>query len=219
MLDWNYRRLETAAGAVKISDYFPSSEVYRYVTEHTSPSDYLLIPYGGGMNFASGRPRPIFNTMLFGMEGVKKCRMPSWNGKQRAAAWPPGPVKLLKEGGTGFSLWTSKVPEGPFSATFSVGEAFFHTSMEIPAKYEQQDLNEIERRKPKLILARDAPRFGTNFSFGLVGDRACVYPRLVWVPDRPSWDPNYVYPRVDYITRNYRPAMRIGNMVILEPLH
>ena len=35
---------------------------------HTSPDDYVLdLPYGGGLNFASGRRWPIFNVQLFGL--------------------------------------------------------------------------------------------------------------------------------------------------------
>ncbi len=152
----NYHTLETVAGAVKISDYSPAIEIYRYIAAHTAPSDYVLeIPYGGGVNFTSGRRNPIFDTML--------------------------------------------------------------VNMQIPPEYQQKDLERIKQRKPKIIIAEDLPRLGTNFSFGAVGNRACVCPRLVWMPDRPSWDPDYIYPLVDYITRNYRPAIRIGGKMILEP--
>ena len=154
--DRNYRTLETAAGSVRISDYAPAIDIYRYVEAHTARSDYVLeIPYGGGINFASGRPNPIFDTMLF--------------------------------------------------------------NMEIPPEYQRKDLERIKERAPKLIIAQDAPRLGTNFSFGIAGNRACVCPLLVWIPDRPSWNPDYVYPLVDYIARNYRPVARIGGKVILEP--
>jgi len=152
----NYRTLETAAGAVRISDYAPGIDIYRYVEAHTAPSDYVLeLPYGGGINFASGRPNPIFDTMMF--------------------------------------------------------------NMQIPAEYQRKDLERMVPRAPKLIIAQDSPRLGTNFSFGSAGNRACVCPRLVWIPDVPSWDPDYVYPLVEYIARNYRPAARIGGKVILEP--
>jgi hypothetical protein len=154
--DRNYRTLETVAGSVKISDHVPGIDIYRYVAAHTSPSDYVLeIPYGGGINFASGRPNPIFDTMLF--------------------------------------------------------------NMEIPPEYQRQDLERIKQRAPKLIIAQDGPRLGANFSFGIAGNRACVCPHLVWTPDRPSFDPDYVYPLIDYILRNYHPAARIGEKLILEP--
>jgi hypothetical protein len=151
----NYRRLETAAGVVRISDHTPGIEVYRYVATHTAPSEYVLeLPYGGGINFAASRRNPIFDTMLF--------------------------------------------------------------NMEIPVEYQQKDLERISQRRPKVIVAEDVPQFGTNFSFGTIGNRACVCPRLVWMPDRPSWDPNHVYPLISYIARNYHPVVRIGGKMILE---
>jgi hypothetical protein len=50
----------------------------------------------------------------------------------------------------------------------------------------------------------------------MIGSRACVCPRLVWIPDRPSWDPAQVYPLIDYIARNYHLAARMGGKMILE---
>jgi hypothetical protein len=80
---------------------------------HTGPSDYVLeLPYGGGLNFASRRPNPIFDTMLF--------------------------------------------------------------NMQIPPEYQRKDLERIEQRGPALIVAQDAPRLGTNFSFGIAGNRTVI---------------------------------------------
>jgi hypothetical protein len=155
LTDGNYRTLETAAGPVRISDYAPAIEIYSYVVAHTAPSDFVLeIPYGGGIDFASGRRDPIFDTMLF--------------------------------------------------------------NLEIPPRYQQQDLQHMHLGPAKLIVASDSPHLGVNFSFGAEGNRACVCPRLVWVPDQPSYDPNYVYPLVEYIARNYHPVLRIGGKLILE---
>ncbi len=89
-------------------------------------------------------------------------------------------------------------------------------NMEIPREYQQEDLDRIAERRPKFIVVEDLPRFGTNFSFGAAGNRACACPRLVWMPDRLSWDPDYVYPMVAYIVHNYHPAERIGRKMILE---
>ena len=147
--------LETVAGPVRISDYSPGIEIYQYVATHTGASDYVLeIPYGGGINFASGRPNPIFDTMLF--------------------------------------------------------------NMEIPPQYQQRDVERMEERPPKLVVAQDSPRFGTNFSFGAEGNRACICPRVVWKPDRPSFNLDHIYPLVGYIARNYHPVLRAGGKVILE---
>ncbi len=89
-------------------------------------------------------------------------------------------------------------------------------NMEIPLEYQQKDLEQLERRKPKVIIAEDLPRFGTNFSFGTVGNRSCVCPRLVWMPDKPSWDAAHVYPLIGYIVGNYHLAARIGSKMMLE---
>src|SRR5258708_36305985 len=83
----------------------------------------------------------------------------------------------------------------------------------VPAPVQHQH----SETAPKLIIAQDSPRLGTNFSFGIAGNRACVCPLLVWTPDRRSFDPDYVYPLIEYIARNYHPVARIGGKVILEP--
>jgi hypothetical protein len=66
--DRKYGVLDTPAGSVKLLNYDTDSQVYRYVMDHTKPGDYLLdLPYGGGLNFATDRPSPIFTTQLAGM--------------------------------------------------------------------------------------------------------------------------------------------------------
>jgi hypothetical protein len=152
--DRDYRTLRTEAGPVKIANYFPGLEIYNYLTTHTNKSDYVLeLPYGGGLNFASGRRNPIFDTQLFGMA--------------------------------------------------------------MPSRYQDLDLKWITDRKPKFVIVEDSPQYGTFFGYGAKGDRMCVCPRLVWTPDRRSWDPDFVYPVVRYISQNYHPALRIGGEAIL----
>ena len=64
----HYGTLNTEAGTVKLLNYDVDARIYSYVMAHTSPEDYVLdIPYGGGINFASGRRYPIFNVQLFGL--------------------------------------------------------------------------------------------------------------------------------------------------------
>lgn len=61
-----FRELRTQAGAVRLADYDVNSRVYRYVLEHSAPNDMVLdIPYGGGINFAAGRPNPLFDTQFW----------------------------------------------------------------------------------------------------------------------------------------------------------
>ena len=61
--DRDYETLATNAGNIRLRTDDGSAEIYRYVVASTSPSDSVLeIPYGGGINFASGRPGSAFTT-------------------------------------------------------------------------------------------------------------------------------------------------------------
>jgi len=154
--DTRYGTLQTAAGSVKLVNYDVDSEIYGYIMAHTSPDDYVLdLPYGGGMNFATGRRYPIFNTQLYGIG--------------------------------------------------------------VPAAYEQLDIDKIERHPPRLVIAQDAPHLGTYWGFGNKGYRACPCPRLVWMPDGRSWDPERVLRVAAWVEDRYRVTARIGNKAIWEP--
>jgi len=64
--DRPYRTLSTLAGEVNLRSYATDAEIYRYVMDHTAPSDTLLdLPYGGGMNVATHRASPLFETQFF----------------------------------------------------------------------------------------------------------------------------------------------------------
>jgi len=155
--DKKYGVLDTAAGSVKLLNYQTDSQVYQFVMANTTPQDYLLdIPYGGGLNFATGRPSPIFTTQLAGM------------------GWAP--------------------------------------------ELQQRDLDGMKRHPPRLIVAQDEANFGTFWGFGMRGDRACTCPRLVWAPTAASWNPQYVFPVVKYIQQYYKPRVRLGNKILLEPV-
>jgi hypothetical protein len=82
--DRKYGVLDTPAGSVKLLNYGTDSQVYRYVMAHTAPGDYLLdIPYGGGLNFATGHPSPIFTTQLAGMGWTPEFQQRDLNLFQR----------------------------------------------------------------------------------------------------------------------------------------
>jgi hypothetical protein len=151
--DQRYGTLSTAAGVVHVRDFDRDSGVYAYVLQHTAPDDYVLdLPYGGGINFASGRRDPIFDMQL--------------------------------------------------------------QALGIPAIYEQKDLELIEQRPPKIVIGLDEANLGTFWGYGLKGNHACPCPRLVWEPDRPSWDPAHVYPVARYIQEHYRVERRIADRVV-----
>ena len=60
-----YHELSTIAGRVRLINYETDSEIYRFVLENTSPNDTVLdLPYGGGINFATHRLSPFFDTQF-----------------------------------------------------------------------------------------------------------------------------------------------------------
>ena len=67
------------------------------------------------------------------------------------------------------------------------------------------------------MIGQDEPHLGTFWGYGMKGDRACPCPRLVWVADRPSWDPARVLKLAQYIEYYYRPIEKIGDRVIWVP--
>jgi hypothetical protein len=149
-----YYSLRTNAGTVRLSDDHISEQIYSYVLNHANQTDALLdLPYGGGFNFATQLPSPVFTTMFV-------------------------------------DLFT-------------------------PPKYQQQDLDRIRRTPPVLVIADRGAHFGSEF--GYPGNMRCAFPRLVWQPDRPSWDPGYVFPVVSYLEQHYRVLTTIGPKLILAP--
>jgi hypothetical protein len=80
---------------------------------------------------------------------------------------------------------------------------------------QQEDLIRIRQHPPRLVLARAGPHLSTLY--GIAGDVGCVAPSLVWIPKKPSSDPDYVFPFVDYLMRNYRESRRFGEWVVYEP--
>lgn len=63
--DRPYTTLQTQAGSIRLLDYKTNAEIYRFVMNNTSANDAVLdIPYGGGMNVATGRRSPVFTTQF-----------------------------------------------------------------------------------------------------------------------------------------------------------
>lgn len=154
--DRKYGVLETPAGTVRLLNYKVDAKVYDYVMAHTGSGDYVLdIPYGGGLNFATGRRSPIYTTQL--------------------------------------------------------------TSIGWSRVYQQRDLDLFRSHPAKIVIAQSDAKLGTFWGFGPPGNLMCACPRLVWQPDQPNWDPDYVFPLVSYIKANYRVAAEIGDKLILVP--
>jgi hypothetical protein len=152
--DRPYTTLVTSAGAVRLAGNDGSADIYRYVMEHTQPSDWVLdIPYGGGVNLASGRRSPAFTSEF--------------------------------------------------------------NQLRMPERFQQMDRDGVARNRPKVVIADDAPEYGT--SFGWIANMKCPCPRLVWEPDEPSWDAGHKFPLVEYLQQNYRVERKIGDKLILVP--
>ena len=79
---------------------------------------------------------------------------------------------------------------------------------------QQEDLTRIQHHPPRLVLAREGPHFSTLY--GISGDVGCVAPSLVWLPKKPSSDPDYVYPFVDYLMHSYHVSRQFGPWVVYE---
>ena len=63
--DKNYTTLSTLAGDIRLRDYNVDAEIYKFVMSNTRATDTVLdIPYGGGINVASGRKSPAFTTQF-----------------------------------------------------------------------------------------------------------------------------------------------------------
>lgn len=84
----------------------------------------------------------------------------------------------------------------------------------IPERFQLADLARIRNNPPSLIVAADQPHFGTFW--GIPGNMACVAPRLTWIPDRPSWNPELVFPLTQFIENNYRTEQKIGPWLVLR---
>ncbi len=81
--------------------------------------------------------------------------------------------------------------------------------------YLQTDLNRIHATPPRVVIALNQPHFGTYW--GIRGNMACVFPRLTWIPDRPSWDPNRILPLTSFIETHYRVDKSVGDWLLLRP--
>lgn len=106
----NYGTLHTQAGDIRSRDYKVDAELYNFVMSHTSPTDTVLdVPYGGGINVASGRRSPLFTTQF------QQWTMPEdhmWEDLARFKKRPPKVVIAENE----FDYGASYGLEGSFCA-------------------------------------------------------------------------------------------------------
>ena len=83
------------------------------------------------------------------------------------------------------------------------------------AAHQQRDLQIMQARPPKVIIADDKPAYG--IVYGWPRNISCPCPRLVWQPDQLAGDPLYTFPISRFIDQNYRVERKIGTKLILVP--
>jgi hypothetical protein len=88
-----------------------------------------------------------------------------------------------------------------------------YQQLRTPMKYQLRDMAKFLDNPPELVIATRAPHFDARW--GHNENMNCPFPRLVWRPDEPSWDPDYVFPIVRYIEQNYRVLTEAGPEEIL----
>jgi hypothetical protein len=85
--------------------------------------------------------------------------------------------------------------------------------MPLPERFQAEDLARIRNNPPRLVVAVDQPNFGSFW--GIQGNIACAFPRLAWIPDRPSWTPQSALPVTEFLTSNYHTDRKIGSWLLL----
>jgi hypothetical protein len=90
------------------------------------------------------------------------------------------------------------------------------TQLLPPVAVQLEDLRRIAAHPPAVIIAKPAANLGTLY--GYPGTLGCAFPRFVWQPDKPTSDPTYIFPAVEYIQRNYRVDQRVGEWILLRPI-
>ncbi len=85
-----------------------------------------------------------------------------------------------------------------------------------PTAIQFEDLRRITAHPPAVVIAKQEANLGTLY--GYPGTLGCAFPKFVWQPDQPTSDPNYIFPAVAYIQRNYRVDQRVGEWALLRPI-
>ena len=73
-------------------------------------------------------------------------------------------------------------------------------------------MQQIVPHPPKIVIAQDAPDYGTLY--GLAGV-ACTFPSVVWSPPIKPGDVNRKLPVVEFIRTHYRVSKTVGHRLVL----
>ncbi len=85
----------------------------------------------------------------------------------------------------------------------------------LPAqKYVDQDMAQFTQHPPRLVIADELPDYGA--SFGVISPTRCPFPRLVWRPDQPAYDPARRFAVIDAIQTQYQLVADHDGLLLLE---
>ncbi len=85
--------------------------------------------------------------------------------------------------------------------------------LSVPDNLLENDLENIRRQPPKVVIADNAPNYGAIYGWNA---NSCVFPRLVWEPPVIAQS-DRVAPVIAYIQQNYRVAKMVGRKLLLVP--
>jgi len=118
---------------------------------------------------------------------------------------PADPIlEIPYGGGIGFAIGR---PSDSFSTLW--------VQVRTPESVQARDLAILRAHSPRVVVASAAEHLGSYY--GVMGNDACTFPCITWMPDRLSWRPGYVYPAIQWIEDNYRVDKRVGDWVLLVP--
>jgi len=146
-----YGTIHTLAGDIRSKDYSVDSKIYAFVMKNTSPGDMVLdIPYGGGMNVASGLKSPVFTTQF------QQLKMPDeymQDDLQRIRRHPPRVVIAQDEVdyGASYGLEQSSCTFPRF--VWIAPENFNTHDKKFPAlEFIRENYHVVQKIGPKLLL-------------------------------------------------------------------
>jgi hypothetical protein len=85
-----------------------------------------------------------------------------------------------------------------------------------PQSIQEEDLRRVEADPPSLVIGLAAePRLGTLY--GTRGTLGCSFPDILWLPNRPSSLPGYVFPFYRAVEEKYREDRDFGDWRVLRP--
>jgi hypothetical protein len=88
--------------------------------------------------------------------------------------------------------------------------------LEPPEEIQEEDRRRVEADPPSFVIGNsNDPRLSTLY--GTRGTLGCSFPAILWLPNRPSSQPDYVFPFYRVLEEKYRVDRDFGNWRVLRP--